>query len=402
MSDGIRLEANAFRQDCGSVPESFCPMPAGGLEISCAGIDCSPMPPRKIIHIDMDAFYASVEQRDDPSLKGKPVIVGGLPGTRGVVCTCSYEARKFGVHSAMSSSRAFKLCPHGIFLKPRFGAYEEASKRIRRIFSDYSDAVEPLSLDEAFLDVTSNKRGLPYATRMAREIKARIREETGGLTASAGVSFNKFLAKVASDLRKPDGLSVIKPEDADAFLAALPIGKFYGIGKVTERLLIKEGIRTGGDLRRLSKLQLASLFGSSGEFYYDIARGVDERPVRSEWIRKSLGTERTFESDLDDVPEMVSIVRELASSVAEDLRRQRLKGRTVTLKVKFFDFRNITRSLSLPEETDDAGRIGDTAAKLLTATEAGPVKVRLLGVTVSGFPEGRIGSGPVQMEFEFR
>ena len=237
------------------------------------------VPVRKIIHVDMDAFYASVEIRDNPALRGKPVIVGGMPGTRGVVCTCSYEARKYGVHSAMSANKAYELCPCGIFIHPRREAYTQVSKQIRRIFQDYTDLIEPLSLDEAYLDVTVNKKSIPYASRIAREIRTRIFRETGGLTASAGVSYNKFLAKTASDYHKPDGMTVILPRQADAFLGRLPIGKFYGIGKVTEKFFISMGIRNGSDLRKVSRKDLVQYFGKTGDFYYDIARGIDLREV---------------------------------------------------------------------------------------------------------------------------
>jgi len=356
---------------------------------------------RKIIHVDMDAFYASVEQRDDPSLKGRCVVVGGLPGTRGVVCTASYEARKFGVHSAMSANLAYKLCPKAVFLKPRFEAYHAVSHQIRAIFLDYTELVEPLSLDEAYLDVTANRKGVPYATRIAKEIKRRIKQETGGLTASAGVSFNKFLAKVASDVRKPDGLTVITPADADAFLETLPIGKFYGVGDVTEKAMLERGVKTGADLKSLSKIELAALFGNSAEFYYDIARGVDERPVSPDRVRKSLGTEVTFQTDIDDLPEMAATLRSQAEEVSADLKRRELKGRTITLKVKFFDFRNVTRSLSLPEPVDEARDIFETAMELLSKTEAGKIKIRLIGVTVSGFPEPEPKGKAVQLEFDF-
>ena len=358
---------------------------------------------RKIIHIDMDAFYASVEQRNNPSLKGRCVVVGGLPGTRGVVSTASYEARKYGVHSAMPSNMAYKLCPHAVFLKPNFEAYEAVSKQIRAIFLDYSDLVEPLSLDEAFIDVTVNKKGMDYASRIAREIRRRIKQETGGLTASAGVSFNKFLAKVASDIKKPDGLTVITPAKATEFLAALPISKFYGVGEVTERHMLALGIKTGADLLKRSKLELAQEFGSSGEFYYEIARGLDERPVSADHVRKSLGTEITFQADVDDIPDIVQVIMGQAAEVSAELKRQRLKGRTVTLKVKYFDFRNATRSVSFVEPTDDPKRIGEAAAALLSKTDVGKLKIRLVGVTVSHFPEENPApsSGAIQLEFDF-
>ncbi|OQA80982.1 MAG: DNA polymerase IV [Lentisphaerae bacterium ADurb.Bin242] len=360
---------------------------------------------RKIIHIDMDAFYASVEVRDNPSLRGKPLIVGGLPHSRGVVATCSYEARKFGIHSGMASSRAHQLCPEAIFLPPRFDAYRAASNRIRSIFLDYTDLVEPLSLDEAYLDVTVNKRGIPYATRTAREIKKRIRRETGGLTASAGVSYNMFLAKIASDLHKPNGLTVIRPEDAHEILMKLPIGKFFGIGPVTEKSLTARGIRIGADLFRLSLKELCALLGKSGEYYYGIVRGNDDREVMPEREHKSLGTECTFEHDITDMTELVATLAQQSAEVADDLRKNELAGKTITLKVKYFNFRTVTRSRSLDSHIDDAETIGETARNLLLKTEAGTVPVRLIGVTVSNFhdpkPEEKEDANFFQPEFDF-
>ena len=342
---------------------------------------------RKIVHIDMDAFFASVEIRDNPKLRGKPVIVGGMPGTRGVVCTCSYEARKYGVHSAMSATRARELCPHGIFLKPRFEAYSAVSKQIRRIFADYTDLVEPVSLDEAYLDVTENKRGIPYAYRTAREIRSRIFRETGGLTASAGVSFNMFLAKIASDLRKPDALTVILPDYADRLLASLPVGKFYGIGRVTEKRLNELGIRTGSDLKALSLDFLQHEFGKAGAFYYGIVRGIDPRRVTPVWERKSLGAEETFESDVSDLVFLYEVLRKQAEDISLELRKRRLAGRTVTLKIRYFDFRTVTRSRTGTEYLDDAEQIADNLRVLLLASEAGKIPVRLIGASVSRFPE---------------
>ena len=360
---------------------------------------------RKIIHVDMDAFYASVEIRDNPSLRGKPVVVGGMPNSRGVVCTCSYAARKFGVHSAMPASRAHQLCPQAVFLHPRFEVYREISRQIRKIFFDYTDLVEPLSLDEAYLDVTCNKRGIPYATRTAREIKARIFKETGGLTASAGVSFNKFFAKVASDLQKPDGLTVIPPDKAEELLETLPIGKFYGVGKVTEKHFLKIGIKTGGDLKKLSRLELMRMFGKTGEFYYEIARGIDTREVEPNRERKSLGTEITFQSDITDLTEMIPVIQQQSQEVSDDLKKKALAGRTITLKVKFFDFKTITRSRTLDSYTDNADVIASVARELLLASDAGKIAVRLLGVTVSNFPELEKIESPtgvwLQPEFDF-
>jgi DNA polymerase-4 len=263
----------------------------------------------------------------------------------------------------------------------------------------------PRLLDEAYLDVTFNKRGIPYAARTAREIRARIFHETGGLTASAGVSYNKFLAKVASDLQKPDGLTIVPPEKADELLHSLPIGRFYGVGKVTEKHFLKLGVKTGGDLRRLSKLELIRNFGKTGEFYYEIARGIDNRPVEPHRERKSLGTEITFQHDMTDLTEMIPVIREQSREVASDLQKRGLAGRTVTVKIKFHDFRTITRSRTLERETNYAELIFDTARELLLASDAGKIPVRLLGVTLSGFPEEETIENPsgiwLQPEFDF-
>lgn len=340
------------------------------------------MSQRKIIHIDMDAFYASVEQRDHPEYRGRPIAVGGPPEKRGVVATASYEARKYGVHSAMSSYRALKLCPALILVYPRFDAYKEASLQIRRIFADYTDLIEPLSLDEAYLDVTENKPNMPSATLIAREIKARIRQETG-LTASAGVSYNKFLAKVASDINKPDGLTVITPQQAERFIEALPIGKFYGIGKKTEPRLKAMGIHTGADLKALPEETMEQLFGRSAPFYYQMARGIDERPVETSWVRKSLGAENTFEHDLQDVAEMLDELRPLAQDVLDWMHRNQTYGRTLTLKVKYDDFQQITRSRTVDEPLRTVESMMDLLAVLLATTEAGQRKIRLLGVSMA-------------------
>lgn len=355
----------------------------------------------KIIHIDMDAFFASIEQRDNPRLKGKPVIVGGLPGTRGVVSTASYEARKFGVHSAMPINQAKKLCPQGIFLPVRMEAYYEESHRIREIFYDYTDLVEPLSVDEAYLDVTRNKKNIPSATWIAQEIQKRIYEKTH-LTASAGVSFNMFLAKVGSGCRKPGGLTVITPADAEAFIDNLPIGEFYGIGKVTEEYFHKLGINYGRDLRKMSLADLASNFGKSGLYYYNIVRGIDDRQVTPDSPRKSLGRETTYQQDLLDMDKITDEIKSLSVEVEELLKEEALAGKTVTLKVKYDDFTSITRQKSMGELVNTADVIFPTALELLKKTEAGTRKIRLLGVTVSGFPEqDDDDSGPIQLTFPF-
>lgn len=334
----------------------------------------------------MDAFYASVEQRDNPELRGKAVIVGGDPDKRGVVSTCSYEARKFGVHSAMPTGKAVRLCPHGIFIHGRMDVYVEVSRQIRAIMHEFTDLIEPLSIDEAYLDVTQNKIGCPSATWVARMLKQRIHEETG-LTASAGVSFNMFLAKIASDIQKPNGLTVITPDKADEVLENLPIGKFYGIGKVTAAKLEKYGIYKGGDLKKMSLASLLELMGKNGKYYYDIVRGKDSRELEVDWIRKSLGRETTYETDLHDLNQIADEVRQLAFRVEKLLKKNKLSGKTITLKLRYDDFETITRSQSLPQATDDAEVIAKVADTLLRRkTDAGVRKVRLLGVTVSNFP----------------
>ncbi len=346
---------------------------------------------RKIIHIDMDAFYASVEQRDDPALHGKPVVVGGSPQGRGVVAAASYEARKFGIRSAMPAAHALRLCPEIVFIRPRFDVYKQVSLQIRAIFHEYTDLVEPLSLDEAYLDVTGNKKDIPSATLIAREIKQGIRDRTG-LTASAGVSFNKFLAKIASDLRKPDGLAIIHPEKAAGFIARLPIGKFHGIGAATEAKMHRLGIRNGADLLAWSKWDLNKHFGKVGTFYYNIARAIDERPVRTERIPKSIGKEKTFTRDVDSVEWLTGFLATLSEKVAERLQREEAEARTVTLKLRYDNFDSLTRSFTPGHLISDAHEIAKIAARLLKETEAGQRKVRLVGVTVSGF-ERVDGSG---------
>lgn len=341
---------------------------------------------RKIIHIDMDAFYASVEQCDYPEYRGQPIAVGGLPEKRGVVATASYEARRYGIHSAMSSYRALKLCPNLIFVRPRFEAYKAVSLQIRRIFADYTDLIEPLSLDEAYMDVTVNKPNIPSATLIAREIKARIREETG-LTASAGVSYNKFLAKVASDLNKPDGLTVITPQQAESFIEQLPIGKFYGIGKKTEPRLKAMGIHTGADLKALSEETMEQLFGRSAPFYYNMVRGVDHREVETSWTRKSVGAENTFEHDLEDPEEMLEALRPLVQEVLDWMHSHETYGRTLTLKVKYADFQQVTRSRTVDAPLKTLDAMLDLVAQLLATTEAGTRKVRLLGVSMAKLDE---------------
>lgn len=341
---------------------------------------------RKIIHVDMDAFYAAVEQRDNPALRGLPVVVGGPPNSRGVVTTCSYEARKFGVRSAMPSSTAYKLCPRAIFVKPRFDVYKQVSQQVREIFFEYTDLVEPLSLDEAYLDVTENKKSIPLATEVAQSILKDIRKRTH-LTASAGVSFNKFLAKVASDVNKPNGITVVTPRMADDFIRRLPIGKFYGVGKVTEGKMKEMGIESGADLLKLDKEELIRRFGKVGSYYYNIVRGRDNRPVNPHRIRKSIGQERTLDLDTDDKDFMLDILDKLAGRVESYMRKHSITGRTITLKIKFYDFKSLTRSITLPEPVNDSATIMKHIRVLLDKTEAGKIKVRLLGVTLSNFNE---------------
>ena len=297
---------------------------------------------RKIIHIDMDAFYASVEQRDNPELRGKPVAVGGSR-ERGVVAAASYEARKFGVHSAMPSITAKRKCPDLIFVKPRFDAYKAISLQIREIFAEYTPIIEPLSLDEAYLDVTENLKGIVSATQIAEEIRARIRAETE-LTASAGVSYNKFLAKLASDHRKPDGLFVITPKMGPEFVETLPVRKFHGVGPATAAKMARLGIKTGLDLRAQTLDFLQQHFGKAGSYYYWAARGVDERPVRADRTRKSVGAENTFPADLFTYEAARDALREIVDKVWGYCEGSGIRGRTVTLKVKFANFQQITRS----------------------------------------------------------
>jgi DNA polymerase IV len=312
------------------------------IEERAKGIAPQASGPRKIIHIDMDAFYASVEQRDNPELRGKPVAVGGSQA-RGVVAAASYEARKFGVHSAMPSVIAKRRCPDLIFVSPRFDAYKAVSLQIREVFAEYTPIIEPLSLDEAYLDVTENLKGIKSATLLAEEIRARILAETE-LTASAGVSYNKFLAKLASDHRKPDGLFVITPAMGPEFVETLPVRKFHGIGPATAKKMERLGIATGLDLRAQTLAFLQQHFGKAGSYYYWAARGVDERPVRADRIRKSVGAENTFPADLFTHEAARDALREIVEKVWGYCERSGIRGRTVTLKVKFANFQQITRS----------------------------------------------------------
>ena len=337
---------------------------------------------RKIIHIDMDAFFAAVEQRDFPQYQGKPVIVGGMPNARGVVSTCSYEARKYGIHSAMPSSRAFQLCPQAIFLKPRFDAYREASAHIRHIFQQYTELVEPLSLDEAYLDVTQVDDFQGSATLIAQDIKLKIKTATC-LTSSAGISYNKFLAKIASDMDKPDGIYLIKPEQGQKFVEKLPIGKFHGIGRATERKMQAMGIEVGRDLKRCSLQLLQQQFGKAGKYYYDIARGTDERPVNNHRTRKSFGVEITFQQDIKEVEVIIQHLRELFVKALAKITARQLHARTITIKVKYDNFEQISRSRTFNRDIIRTASARDLIVELISKTEVGKRKVRLLGVTFS-------------------
>jgi len=338
------------------------------------------LPIRKIIHVDMDAFYASVAQMDNPDLKGKPIAVGG-GGTRGVVSAASYEARKFGVKSAMSGRLAIKLCPQLIFVKTDFERYTEISKRIRKIFLEYTDLVEPLSLDEAYLDVTENKMGFPSASLIAKEIRQRIFTEVG-LTASAGISINKFIAKVASDYNKPNGQKTVDPEDVFQFLEDLDIRKFYGVGKVTAEKMYQKGIFTGKDLKAKSLEYLDKNFGKSGRYYYDVVRGIHFSEVKPNRIRKSLAAERTFSKNLSSEIFMLEKLEHISEEVSKRLTKSKVSGKTITLKIKYSDFTLQTRSKTLPYYVSDQSIILETAKDLLYQNKLNN-SVRLLGISLS-------------------
>jgi len=336
-----------------------------------------------ILHVDMDAFYASVEERDDPSLVGKPVIVGGSAEGRGVVAAANYEVRKYGVHSAMSAARARRLCPQAIFIKPRMNHYAEVSHQIRTIFEEFTPLVEPLSLDEAFLDATGSEPLFGSAAEIGRLIKERIKSELR-LIASVGVAPNKFVAKIASDLNKPDGFLVVQPGQVQAFLDPLPVGRIWGVGKVTGQSLDRLGIHTIGQLRQCSIQKLNELFGNSGEHYWRLAQGIDDRRVVPDREARSISHETTFAEDIGDREVLLAWLTELTEQVARRLRRHGLKGRTVELKVRFADFQTITRSLTLPEPTNITQELLQGATQLL-ATKLPPqhLPVRLLGFGVT-------------------
>ena len=355
------------------------------------------MSSRKIIHVDMDAFYASVEQMDDPTLLGKPVAVGG-GSSRGVVAAASYEARKFGVRSAMPGFKAKQKCPQLIFVPPRFARYKELSIQIRAVFLEYTDLVEPLSLDEAYLDVTVNKPNIESAIKIAKEIKRKIKTNVG-LTASAGVSINKFLAKVASDLHKPDGLSVILPEDVQSFIDQLPIEKFYGIGKSTATKMRGLGIANGKDLYQYSEIDLVNNFGKFGRYLFKVVRGNDDREVQAERVRKSISVERTFENDLTlikEVEEKIDLVNEKLGSA---LRRTQIKGKTINLKVKYNDFSMISRSKSVKNFTNDEKIIRSICWELFEQLNWDGKGIRLLGLGLSNLDTDQ---SEYQLEFELK
>lgn len=353
---------------------------------------------RKIIHVDMDAFYASVEQMDFPELKGKPVAVGGSE-VRGVVSAASYEARKFGVRSAISGVLAKKYCPEIIFVRPRFDRYKEISKKVQAIFYDYTDLVEPLSLDEAYLDVTQNKKGNPSATLIAKEIRERIFNEVG-LTASAGISVNKFVAKIASDFNKPNGQKTVNPDEVLGFLEALPIRKFYGVGKVTTEKMYQLGIFTGLDLKKKELDFLEKHFGKSGAFYYNVVRGIHNSEVKSERVAKSVATEHTFDENLSSEIFMEEKLQVIAEQLERRLLKQNLAGKTVTLKIKYSDFSLQTRSKTLPYFIANKSLLFETAKELLYQ-ERMKNSVRLLGISVTNLNTDVKKTVVVQLKFDF-
>jgi DNA polymerase-4 len=356
---------------------------------------------RKILHVDMDAFFASVEQRDHPELRGKPVVVGGRPEQRGAVAAASYEARKYGIHSAMPSRIAVQKCKDLIFVQGNFEVYRQVSQQIRDVFARFTDLIEPVSLDEAYLDVTENKINEPSAMALARQIKQQILAETQ-LTASAGVSYNKFLAKMASGLNKPDGLSLISPQDAEAFVTQLAIEKFHGIGPATARKMHELGIQTGADLKTHSEADLVHHFGKVGKHYYKIARAIDEREVNPNRVRKSIGAERSFFPDLSDRTMLLNKLRSICDQVERRLASNHQSGHTLTLKIKYADYQQITRSRTMVDRVTKADEIYRVVAELLERNLEPERDVRLLGVAVAGLEkeESRIES--VQMSLQFQ
>lgn len=355
---------------------------------------------RKIIHVDMDAFYASVEQRDNPDLRGKPLAVGGA-AARGVVAAASYEARKFGVHSAMPSVTAARKCPDLIFVKPRFEVYRAVSQQIREIFAEYTPLIEPLSLDEAYLDVTENLKDMPIATEIALEIRAKIKAVTG-LNASAGISYNKFLAKMASDLNKPNGQAVITPKNGPAFVEGLAVKKFHGVGPATAEKMHRLGIETGADLEAQSLPFLTQHFGKSGPYFYGIARGIDDRQVRPDRVRKSVGAEDTFSRDIDDLDRATSELKPLADKVWTYCEAKRISSKTVTVKIKYSDFTQATRSRTGTLPFSSGQDVLNAASELLKTVYPFRRSVRLLGVTLSSLTGAEDdGDSQEQPELDF-
>ena len=358
------------------------------------------MAERKIIHIDMDAFYASVEQRDNPELRGKPIAVGHAE-ERGVVAAASYEARRYGVRSAMSSQKAKRICPQLIFVPGRMSVYKEVSRQIHEIFHEYTDIIEPISLDEAFLDVTVNKPGIELAVDIAKEIKRKVRERLC-LVASAGVSYNKFLAKIASDYRKPDGLCTIHPDQALDFIARLPIESFWGVGPVTAKRMHLLGIHNGAQLRTRSLESLTREFGKVGAIYYDFARGIDLRPVEAVRVRKSIGCERTLEKDINRTSSVIIELYHVAVELVRRLDGKQFKGNTLTLKIKFHDFTQITRSVTRPQELTSLDTILPLAKQLLKEVDYAEHPIRLIGLSVSNpHNEPDVSGTWEQLSFEF-
>lgn len=355
---------------------------------------------RKIIHIDMDAFFASVEQRDNPELQGKPIAVG-RGEERGVVSTASYEARKFGIHSAMSSMMAKRLCPQLIFVPGRMSIYKEVSAQIHEIFHEYTDAIESISLDEAFLDVTENKLQIELAVEIAKQIKSEIRSKLN-LVASAGISYNKFLAKIASDYRKPDGICTIHPNQALNFISKLPIELFWGIGKMTSQKMHRMGIYTGIQLRACSKEQLVNAFGKAGIMYYDFARGIDNRPVASSRIRKSIGCERTLEKDISTNSAVIIELYNVTLELIERLAKYQFQGTTLTLKIKFHDFTQITRSITVEKNLINKVQILPLAKQLLKEVEYSNHAIRLIGLSVTNHKAEESLKGWKQLSIDFK
>lgn len=356
------------------------------------------LPTRKIIHVDMDAFYASVEQHDNPDLKGKPIAVGG--GHRGVVSAASYEARKFGVRSAMPSKTAKEKCPHLIFVPPRFARYKEISKKIREIFHEYTDLVEPLSLDEAYLDVTENKKGIESANEISKEIRQKIFEQTG-LTASAGISVNKFLAKVASDINKPNGQKTIHPQNIEKFLEELPVEKFYGVGSVTANKMFTHGIFKGKDLKKKSIEELTKLFGKSGQYYYNVVRGKHNSEVKPNRIQKSVAVERTFWEDLADEQEINEKLESLSKDLHQRLQKNNILGRSLTLKIKYKDFALFTRSFTKEQYFSSSEEYLKIAKKLWELRPFDKA-VRLLGLSLSHLNTDEKKHVSIQLKIPFK